>query len=267
MLEEGFYHADPHPGNLLKTKDGRLAYLDFGMMGEVEPAVRQGLIRATLHLVNREYERLAEDFVTLGLLPPGTDTSDVLPALTGVFQAALAGGVSNLSFGTLSADLGRTMYRFSFRLPPYYTLLVRSLSVLEGIALASDPGYKVLGAAYPWVSRRLLTQDSPELHATLNNLLYDKSGQLLGSFLPGLSGLTGQQQQQQQRVSGRGSEAAAAGGPLALVLSPEGRYIRGILEDELAKGLDAAWRLAVDDSLAAASQQLEGVEIKLRWMA
>ncbi|WIA38860.1 hypothetical protein OEZ86_002136 [Tetradesmus obliquus] len=406
MLEEGFYHADPHPGNLLKTKDGRLAYLDFGMMGEVEPAVRQGLIRATLHLVNREYERLAEDFVTLGLLPPGTDTSDVLPALTGtdtsdvlpaltgtdtsdvlpaltgtdtsdvlpaltgvfqaalagglsnlsfgtlsadlgrtmycfsfymlcVFQAALAGGVSNLSFGTLSADLGRTMYRFSFRLPPYYTLLVRSLSVLEGIALASDPGYKVLGAAYPWVSRRLLTQDSPELHATLNNLLYDKSGhfqfdrleslleqaakaavssraaataaaaardsssstgtslepvpaaaaaaaagsgglfgsvwgpasavagpagQLLGSFLPGLSGITGQQQQQQQqRVSGRGSEAAAAGGPLALVLSPEGRYIRGILEDELAKGLDAAWRLAVDDSLAAASQQLEGV--------
>lgn len=61
----------------------------------------------------------------------------------GVFQTALAGGVSNISFSTLSADLGRTMYRYSFRLPPYYTLLVRSLSVLEGIALASDPNYKV----------------------------------------------------------------------------------------------------------------------------
>jgi hypothetical protein len=60
-----------------------------------------------------------------------------------VFQTALAGGVSNISFSSLSADLGRTMYRYSFRIPPYYTLLVRSLSVLEGIALASDPNYKV----------------------------------------------------------------------------------------------------------------------------
>lgn len=60
-----------------------------------------------------------------------------------MFQTALAGGVSNISFSTLSTDLGRTMYRYSFRLPPYYTLLVRSLSVLEGIALASDPNYKV----------------------------------------------------------------------------------------------------------------------------
>lgn len=62
---------------------------------------------------------------------------------TDVFQKALSGGVSNLSFTTLSSDLARTMYKYSLRIPPYYTLLVRSLSVLEGIALASDPNYKV----------------------------------------------------------------------------------------------------------------------------
>lgn len=62
----------------------------------------------------------------------------------------------------------------------------------------------------------------------------------------------------QQQVSGRGSAAAAAGGPLALVLSPEGRHIRGILEDELAKGLDAAWRLNLDTTLDAASERLQG---------
>jgi predicted unusual protein kinase regulating ubiquinone biosynthesis (AarF/ABC1/UbiB family) len=54
-----------------------------------------------------------------------------VPALTAVFSKALAGGVSNVSFSALSADLGRTMYEFKFRIPPYYTLLVRSLSVLE----------------------------------------------------------------------------------------------------------------------------------------
>jgi hypothetical protein len=53
------------------------------MMGSIEPSVRQGLIRATLHLVNREYELLAEDFVTLGFLPRGSDMDAVIPALTG----------------------------------------------------------------------------------------------------------------------------------------------------------------------------------------
>lgn len=81
-----FYHADPHPGNLLKTRDGRLAYIDFGMMGSIEPSVRQALIRATLHLVNREYERLADDFVALGLLPRGSNMEEVIPALTGTLR-------------------------------------------------------------------------------------------------------------------------------------------------------------------------------------
>ena len=64
------------------------------------------------------------------------------------------------------------VYRYQFRIPPYYTLLVRSLTILEGIALASDPNYKVLGAAYPWIARRLLTDESAELRATLRRLLY-----------------------------------------------------------------------------------------------
>ena len=91
----------------------------------------RGLIQATLHLVNREFDALADDFVVLGLLPPGSDKTKITPALTGVFQNALANGVNNLNFGDLSGNLGQTMYEYNFRIPPYYTLLVRSLSVLE----------------------------------------------------------------------------------------------------------------------------------------
>ncbi len=61
-----------------------------------------------------------------------------MPALTSVFSKALANGVSNVSFSMLSADLGRTMYEFSLRIPPYYTLLVRTLSVLE-VSLCPSP--------------------------------------------------------------------------------------------------------------------------------
>lgn len=69
----------------------------------------RGLIRATLHMVNREFQALANDFETLGLLPAGSDKDRVVPALSTVFEKALAGGVSNMSFGTLSGELGKTM--------------------------------------------------------------------------------------------------------------------------------------------------------------
>ncbi|MEW5308317.1 MAG: hypothetical protein WDW38_000286 [Sanguina aurantia] len=308
ILEEGVYHADPHPGNLLKMKDGRLAYLDFGMMGAIDLPVRQGLIRATLHLVNREYDALAEDFITLGLLPPGSDKATIVPAITRVFQEALKNGVTNLSFGQLSGDLGRSMYQYSFRIPPYYTLLVRSLTVLEGIALASDKDYKVLSAAYPWVARRLLTDKSPELRATLRTLLY-KDGRFQFSRLESLmqqalkmpplpprnspkttpmtvsnspttsmaatttaasaaAAAAPAKATAAQLVSSRGSSVGAVSGggggssggaALQLLLGEEGDFVREIVVEELAKGLDAAWRLAADALVDDAKLRLKQV--------
>ncbi|MDP5017859.1 MAG: AarF/ABC1/UbiB kinase family protein, partial [Dolichospermum sp.] len=85
LLEHGFFHADPHPGNLLATMDGKLAYLDFGMMSEVKPAQRYGLIEAIVHVVNREFDSLAKDYVKLEFLTPETDLTPIIPAFAKVF--------------------------------------------------------------------------------------------------------------------------------------------------------------------------------------
>eukprot|EP00798_Chlamydomonas_sp_ICE-L_P014464 gene14464-20478_t len=261
MLEEGFYHADPHPGNLLRMPDGRLCYLDFGMMGETSLEIRQGLVRATLHLVNKEYESLADDFITLGFLPPDSDKSRIIPALTGVFQAALSGGVGNLSFSDLGVNLGRTMYQYKFQLPSYFTLLFRSLSVLEGIALASDPQYKVLSAAYPWVARRLLTDKSPALNNTLQALLYKEGDVFQFERLQGLLEQAAKMKALRLAAPRQGYEAApttpgtlssgmpADASPLRLLLSEDGAFVRGILLEELAKSVDGFGRLTVDTSI------------------
>ncbi|KAL6209442.1 hypothetical protein ACLB2K_020384 [Fragaria x ananassa] len=174
LLECGFYHADPHPGNLLRTYDGKLAYLDFGMMGEFKEELRNGFIEASLHLVNRDFGALAKDFVTLGLIPPTADKEAVTKALTGVFQNAVAKGVSNISFGDLLGDLGTTMYKFKLRIPSYFSLVIRSLAVLEGVAIGFNPDYKVLGSTYPWIARKILTDNSPQLKASLQALLYEE---------------------------------------------------------------------------------------------
>ena len=59
--------------------------------------------------------------------------------------------------------LGGVLFRFPFRVPAYYALILRSLTVLEGLALSADPQYKLLGKAYPYMARRLLTDPAPEL--------------------------------------------------------------------------------------------------------
>jgi predicted unusual protein kinase regulating ubiquinone biosynthesis (AarF/ABC1/UbiB family) len=173
LLEHGFFHADPHPGNLLALPDGRLAYLDFGMMSEVTREARTGLIQAVVHLVNRNFGALSKDFVALGFLGEEVDLEPIVPAFEKVFGQALEMGVSRMDFKAVTDDLSGVMYRFPFQVPPYYALIIRSLVTLEGIALSVDPDFKILGAAYPYFARRLMEDPDPELRRSLREMLFD----------------------------------------------------------------------------------------------
>ncbi|CAK6686851.1 AarF/ABC1/UbiB kinase family protein [Synechococcus sp. CCY9201] len=173
LLEHGFFHADPHPGNLLALSDGRLAYLDFGMMSEVSREARTGLIQAVVHLVNRNFSALSKDFVSLGFLAEDVNLEPIVPAFESVFGQALEMGVSRMDFKAVTDDLSGVMYRFPFQVPPYYALIIRSLVTLEGIALSVDPDFKILGAAYPYFARRLMEDPDPSLRQSLKEMLFD----------------------------------------------------------------------------------------------
>jgi predicted unusual protein kinase regulating ubiquinone biosynthesis (AarF/ABC1/UbiB family) len=173
LLEHGFFHADPHPGNLLALADGRLAYLDFGMMSEVSRESRTGLIQAVVHLVNRSFSKLSKDFVSLGFLSKDVNLEPIVPAFEKVFGQAIEQGVSRMDFKAVTDDLSGVMYRFPFQVPPYYALIIRSLVTLEGIALSVDPDFKILGAAYPYFARRLMEDPDPTLRQSLKEMLFD----------------------------------------------------------------------------------------------
>ena len=173
LLEHGFFHADPHPGNLLALKDGRLCYLDFGMMSEVSRESRTGLIQAVVHLVNRNFGKLSKDFVTLGFLAEDVNLEPIVPAFEKVFSQALQAGVNRMDFKAVTDDMSGVMYKFPFRVPPYYALIIRSLVTLEGIALSVDPEFKILGAAYPYFARRLMEDPDPQLRQSLKEMLFD----------------------------------------------------------------------------------------------
>ena len=175
LLECGFFHADPHPGNMMRTDDGKLAILDFGLMTEITDNQKYGMIEAIAHLLNRDYSEIGKDFINLDFIPEGTDTRPIVPALTKVFDVALAGGgAKSINFQELAADLAQITFDYPFRIPPYFALVIRAISVLEGIALVGNPNFAIIDEAYPYIARRLMTDDSPRLKAALKYMVYGK---------------------------------------------------------------------------------------------
>ncbi len=234
LLEHGFFHADPHPGNLLALPDGRLAYLDFGMMSEVSRESRTGLIQAVVHLVNRSFGKLSKDFVSLGFLAEDVNLEPIVPAFEKVFGQAIEQGVSRMDFKAVTDDLSGVMYRFPFRVPPYYALIIRSLVTLEGIALSVDPEFKILGAAYPYFARRLMEDPDPTLRQSLKEMLFDGDifrWQRLDNLIASAS------QGAQLDLEGLLDQV------LSFLFSPNGGLLRQQLVDAMVARMDAlAWQ-------------------------
>ncbi|XP_050897120.1 protein ACTIVITY OF BC1 COMPLEX KINASE 3, chloroplastic [Lathyrus oleraceus] len=150
LLEYGYFHADPNPGNLLAMPYGRLTFLDFGMMSETPEDARSAIIGHVVHLVNRDNEAMARDYYALDFLSPDVDVSPI----------------------TLVDGLGNVLYQFPFNVPAYYALILRSLAVLEGLAPNADPTFMVLAVSYLYFAKRLLTDSNPYLRDALIELLF-----------------------------------------------------------------------------------------------
>ncbi len=186
LLEFGFFHADPHPGNLFAVAPdpdlpmpagmGRMAYIDFGMMDQLDQTTKETLVDAVVHLINRDYEDLAQAFVSLGFLAPGTDIRPIIPALESVLGDIIGEKVRDFNFKTITDRFSALMFDYPFRVPAKFALIIRSLVTQEGLALSVDPDFRIVEVAYPYIARRLLTGESPQLRKRLLDVLF-KDGQ------------------------------------------------------------------------------------------
>nr|XP_010936094.1 uncharacterized protein LOC105055798 isoform X3 [Elaeis guineensis] len=177
LLDTGFFHADPHPGNMIRTPDGKLAILDFGLVTRLTDDQKYGMIEAIAHLIHRDYGAIVKDFVKLDFIPDGVNLDPILPVLAKVFDQALeGGGAKNINFQELASDLAQITFDYPFRIPPYFALIIRAIGVLEGIALVGNPDFAIVDEAYPYIAQRLLTDESPRLRNALRYTIYGKSG-------------------------------------------------------------------------------------------
>ena len=183
LFEHGYFHADPHPGNMFALKggsadSGHLAYVDFGMMDTITNSDRITLIRAIVHLINEEYLLLAKDFQKLGFLTKDQDIDCLVGPLKEVLGGSFGAKVGAFNLKNVTDKFSKLMYSYPFRVPSRFALIIRAVVSQEGLALRLDPEFKILNIAYPYIAKKLLTDNSEEIVEILLEVVFDKEGRI-----------------------------------------------------------------------------------------
>tara|TARA_Y100001968_G_scaffold99292_1_gene89310 strand:- start:4121 stop:5767 length:1647 start_codon:yes stop_codon:yes gene_type:complete len=183
LLEFGYFHADPHPGNMFAIEGnngdlGNIAYVDFGMMDSISEEDRLTLTGAIVHLINNDFESVAKDFQKLGFLSKEQDLKPLIPVLKEVLGSAIGKDVASFNFKEITNKFSELMFDYPFRVPARFALIIRAVISQEGLALRLDPDFKIIDLAYPYVAKRLLTSDTNEMLNILLDVIFDKNGHL-----------------------------------------------------------------------------------------
>ncbi len=162
LLEDGFFHADPHPGNLLVMPDGRLAFFDFGMVGRITPELQSKMIDAFFNVVGKDPAGIAQNLIDLDFMKPGVDASSVRPVVEKMFEFHLNLKLKDVNFKELTYDLADVMYDYPFRLPSNFTYIMRALMTLEGIGIITDPEFNFFETAKPYAKEFMLKREGAD---------------------------------------------------------------------------------------------------------
>ncbi|CAE7884732.1 unnamed protein product [Symbiodinium microadriaticum] len=288
LVFTGFVHADPHAGNMLLTADGRLAFLDFGLMGTVEPRIMEGFAAGIQHLLAERWLPLAKVMQDVGFMAVGEEGGfkKVVDPSARVFEytscpdeefaAALEaqmkaeeGGLSR--FGALAGALTKLSDRYHMTMPGYIILFIRTFLTLEGIAGVVKPDFNIYEASLPYALQRALSPKTEEAVAALRETWVTDTGAPRWDTLNALAQSLSEPDRQSQGGPESGPQNSSPSSPsygevLRRVLqSPEGRALRRILVDldfrQLLLGLagpqGAQVRSAASQALAARLFQKE----------
>eukprot|EP00930_Biecheleria_cincta_P069763 TRINITY_DN57468_c0_g1_i1.p1 TRINITY_DN57468_c0_g1~~TRINITY_DN57468_c0_g1_i1.p1 ORF type:complete len:706 (-),score=114.61 TRINITY_DN57468_c0_g1_i1:69-2186(-) len=172
LLEFGLFHGDPHAGNIFALRDGRIAYVDFGNVAYISEQQRIVLIQAITHVSNSDYEEIANDFIRLGFLRPGTDVSEIVPATELIWADSMGKSIRDFNFRTVTSKFSELVYQFPIRVPERFSLVFRALLMQEGICLCLNDQFSIIEVALPYASKRLLSDPNPSMRRELLSVVF-----------------------------------------------------------------------------------------------
>ena len=155
LFLDGFFHADPHPGNIFVTEDNAICYIDFGMMGSLDEDFRQDLAELMIYFSDRNIDGLINQLIRMDILNEKTDINILKSDLNDLFAKYY--GVELSRFNGIIEDLLFLMQKFDVRLPNEFVLMARGLSMVENTGLRLDPDIDVVALLKPF-ARKLMVQ-------------------------------------------------------------------------------------------------------------
>jgi predicted unusual protein kinase regulating ubiquinone biosynthesis (AarF/ABC1/UbiB family) len=177
LLEDGFFHADPHPGNLRVMADGRLAFFDFGMVGRLDIQLQSKLINAFFHTIERDVHGLVDDLVRLGFITLSPEEeARFKPTIETLMDRYLSVKIGEVKFKELIFDLAHVIYEFPFHIPASFTYIIRAVMTLEGIGAMVDPDFSFFEVARPYAKRFMFIREGRYLRTLLVERLRGNDG-------------------------------------------------------------------------------------------
>ncbi|MET3204546.1 putative unusual protein kinase regulating ubiquinone biosynthesis (AarF/ABC1/UbiB family) [Arthrobacter sp. UYEF6] len=185
LFTNGFFHADPHPGNIFVTpiKDSweehpwKLTFIDFGMMGEVQPKTRSGLRKLLIAAASRDGKGLVAAISDVGVLVPSADTAGLERAMTHLFARFGGMGFSELrevdprEFRDFGLEFGDVVRSLPFQLPENFLLIIRAMSLTSGVCSSLDAKFNLWDSVEPYAAQLLRDERS--------NIVQDLAAQAL----------------------------------------------------------------------------------------
>ncbi|MFO0752852.1 MAG: AarF/ABC1/UbiB kinase family protein [Thermodesulfovibrionales bacterium] len=165
MLEDGFFHADPHPGNILVMPTGVIAFVDFGIVGRVSEELKETMANTFIALMQKDFERLIDQYVELGIIPEHVDLdvfrkefkADLMDFLEPLYGRTL----QEINFAQYLDTLTRLAIKHNLKIPSDLLLINKTMIILENLGRQLDPTFDFIAAAEPYTSRLMRSRISP----------------------------------------------------------------------------------------------------------
>ena len=312
-------HCDPHPGNLLRSSDGRLVILDWGMTLDVDPTLQYSLLEYLAHCTSDNYDKVPEDLVNMGFLKPDkleyAKRSGFLEPLVYFLKEAGKGGGAkgvreriikdfrerypglddegirmaareemkaqmeevaqreSLATGiTTEVEELQKRNRDSFQIPEWFVYVSRTIGTLEGVSLQSDPDFSLVKSSFPYITKRLLGDDSPRSQRALKEMIYGAGDSIdvdrIGDIVDGFSSFTTttkslkMKEGNEEKKKVETDKTAEAEATITLVkdsadilLDPRGNLVQSLLVEESAAAASAQFKDSVRETLVDAPQR------------
>ncbi len=170
LLNDGFFHADPHPGNIAVSPEGALIFYDFGMMGRIKSNVREQLMKTLFGIAQKDADQVVASLVELGALSPVDDMGPVRRSIQYMLDYFMDKPFENQSVSEISDDLYEIAYDQPFRFPATFTFVMRAFSTLEGVGKGLDPDFNFMEVAKPFALQIMTNGNTPDGNSFLNEL-------------------------------------------------------------------------------------------------